>query len=486
MSKLIWKIAQKVTVDYCRLSVVKSQDGFLAQDVVRNLLSQELGVEVILGSQLRQRIHFELQYKQNDGRRFLYVCHDTDGLLPDMRQEAYVTAFSIADVFPLFADKSLLRRQPFVVLEMLYDGFGSRRVSLAEAPTIVSNMSQLIEVQRKQSADYLRSLVAGLVVDWNKPYEAAHGLSSLMLQCLRAGVLDEVQPSFDRFNQSFQEWIDANYFATLVSSPLLKARSVNKILPHIGSKHGNDEKVALVVVDGFSYWQYTILAQCLERLGFHREEDATLAWLPSITMLSRQAIFRGDMPRQDYRQSPDNEKCLWNGYWLQQGIGSYEIQYIGDADTFCIDANVKRLAVVTVEMDEKMHSSADYHDLCSLTENWCPKIVQKIKAMLDLGFVVYLTSDHGSVLSEGWRPLSQAEKVFLYRDGSRGARHLIYNNAKEQEDFLNTNAAVGLLKHDNWLCMRGSRCFARENTRMITHGGSHWMELVVPLVKITR
>ena len=143
-----------------------------------------------------------------------------------------------------------------------------------------------------------------------------------------------------------------------------------------------------------------------------------------------------------------------------------------------------RLVVVTVEMDEKMHASTDYKDLLSLTENWCPRIAEKIKTMKSAGFTVYLTTDHGSVLSHGWRPLTQVEKVFLYKDGSRGARHLIYKEIDEQQRFYNSNSDLPMLRHDNWLIIRNDRCFANEYKDMITHGGSHFLEVVIPFIII--
>jgi len=62
MSQLINNILRRITTDYCRLSVVKNTDGFLSSDDVRSMLLQH-GVEVIVGSRIAQRIHFELTFK---------------------------------------------------------------------------------------------------------------------------------------------------------------------------------------------------------------------------------------------------------------------------------------------------------------------------------------------------------------------------------------------------------------------------------------
>lgn len=483
-SKLIQKVVQRITVDYCRLSFVRNTDGFLSNVDVCTLLSQECHVEVVKGSQLLLRLHFELEFKARKGERFVYVCDQTDTLLPDMLQEGKVLDFSISDLFPLFADKSLIRKQPLQVLEWLYSETGLRRISLAEEKMMISNLQRRYDEQRNQSASHLRERLHQIDVNWTEPQQTIESVSAVMEDAIRAGVIDEIAGEFDVINQQFQDWIDEHYFATLQSNPLLKPKSVNRILPHLAANYQQQDKVALMVIDGFAYWQFMVLKKYLDQQGIKTDDNAIVSWLPSITMLSRQAVFRGNAPEMDYKQSPESERKLWLNYWQSHGLAQFETQYISDDDEFAINEGVMRLALVTVEMDKKMHAAYDYRDLLSLTENWCPRITERIKTILKGGYVLYLTTDHGSVHSKGWRALTQVEKVFLYKDGSRGRRHLIYNNEEEFQRFVNENRELGMLAHDNWLCMRNDLCIARNKERMITHGGCHYEEVVIPFVKI--
>lgn len=483
-SKLIQQVAKRITVDYCRLTFVRNTDGFLNNVEVCTLLNQECRIEVVRGSQLQLRLHYELEYKSRPEERFVYVCQQTDTLLSDMLKEGKVLDFSISDLFPLFADKSLIRRQPLQVLEWLYDEIGIHRVGLAEGKMMVDNLINRFNNQRNHSVSHLRERLHQIEVNWVNSQKTIEFVSEIMVDAIIAGVVDEMADDFDAINDLFQEWLNEHYFGMLQSNPLLSAKSVNKILPHLAANFQHQDKVALMVVDGFAYWQYVVLKRYLDSLDIKTQDSTIVSWLPSITMLSRQAIFRGNNPEMDYKQSPENERKLWRSYWQSQGVGQYESQYIGDDDEFAINEGVKRLAVVTVEMDKKMHSSYDYRDLLSLTENWCPRIAAKIKTIVEAGYTLYLTTDHGSVLSKGWRALTQVEKVFLYKDGSRGKRHLIYNYIEEYQRFTKENGELGLLAHNNWLCMRNSMCFAKNNERMITHGGSHFEEVVIPFIKI--
>ena len=483
-SKLIQQVAKRIMVDYCRLTFVRNTDGFLNDVEVCTLLNQECHVEVVRASQLQLRLHFELEYKSRPEERFVYVCQQTDTLLPDMLKEGKVLDFSISDLFPLFADKALVRRQPLQVLEWLYAEIGLRRINLAEGKMMVDNLLRRFNENRNHSVSHMRERLNRLEINWADSQKTIESVSEIMVDAIKAGVIEEMDDDIELINNQFQDWLNEHYFAVLQSNPLLGAKSVNRILPHLAANYQHEGKVALLVIDGLAYWQYIVLKRYLDSLGVKTQDSTIVSWLPSITMLSRQAIFRGNTPTMDYKQSPENERKLWRSYWQSQSVSQFETQYISDDDEFAINEGVKRLAVVSVEMDKKMHSSYDYRDLLSLTENWCPRITEKIQTIIAAGYTLYLTTDHGSVLSKGWRALSQVEKVFLYKDGSRGKRHLIYNNEEEYLRFAKENGELGMLAHDHWLCMRSNLCFARNNERMITHGGSHFEEVVIPFVKI--
>ena len=164
MNKLIKKVAQKIAVDYCNLSIVENPDGFLTQDAVCRLLNQECGIQVVSGSNLQLRIHYELHFKDNLQNKFLYICKSRDSILSDMKQSAYVTEFSISDVFPLFADKSLLRKQTYEVLDVLFEQVGTRRVSMPECSIIVNSINQQIEEMKRRSAEFFNEQLSEIKI----------------------------------------------------------------------------------------------------------------------------------------------------------------------------------------------------------------------------------------------------------------------------------------------------------------------------------
>lgn len=484
MDAFIRKIRDKISVDYLRLSIIRNPDGFLYDKAVQNAINQECGIEFVSGSQIQLRMHFELEFKKDSSSRFCYLCKDTSTLLPDMAAEAYKADFSIAVVFPNFADKQLIRQQSFPVLHKLYAKQVYGMVSLAETKRLVDCvLSELSSTKAKSLSDYIGELKA-VKLDWDNLNATIYSISSIVNCAINDGVYDGIEPVIGEINTDFQNWVDRNYFGALHTNPHLKARSVNTILPHIAVKHSIDDKVALVVVDGMSYWQYLTFKKQLEKSGETVSDETTLAWMPTITMLSRQAIFRGSDPVQDYHQNPQNEGKLWKQFWTGKGIPAADVQYFYDGDDLDIDSTTKRIALVSAELDEDMHVLKTNEDLLAVTDNWAKRFTKKIKVLKNAGFSIYITTDHGNVLSHGWRTLTSAEKTHLYADGSKGARHLIYNNLEEMHRFVNDNPETGMLQHGSWLVFRDTKCFSKAQNDMITHGGSHFFEVLIPLAKV--
>lgn len=487
MQRLIRKIAERIAADYTRLSIVSNPDGVLTNPVVQSHLLSECGLNVVVGSQLQLRIHYELIYKSSENDRFVYVCPNTDTLLPDMVQEARTTDFGIGQLFPLFADKNLLRQLSFEELVILSHKLGTRRINMAEGKRMVEDIRNEKNEKLKHSAEHYRQKLQSFALDWRMMDKTVKAINDIIADAALAGVYDQLTEEWTRINESFQSWLDNNYFALQNSNPLLRPACVNSVLTHLADKYGNSDKVALVVVDGLAFWQWRILARYLQRCHVSFNEDYTTAWLPTITMLSRQAIFRGDRPQMDYKQSPEAERRLWHDFWHQIGMSTYELQYLYDNEEFAINEGVSRLAYVTVEMDHKMHASRDMRDLAILTDVWAPRFCEQLKVLKDMGFTIYLTSDHGSTSAMGQRPLTQVEKVFLYKDGSRGKRHLIFNNdhADEQQKLYDSASEhMMLLSRDNWLAVRDFGAFERSGVSLITHGGSSFTEIVVLFVQL--
>ena len=182
----------------------------------------------------------------------------------------------------------------------------------------------------------------------------------------------------------------------------------------------------------------------------------------------------------DYVQSPQSERQLWQNNWSF----ATSPQYYYDSEELHISPNCKRLAFVTVSLDEKMHRSSSYLDLLALTKNWASEFANTIKKIKDKGFTIILTTDHGNVLAKGWRSFTQQERAHLYGKISRGRRHAVFMNDAAVYDFSNSlGYHVRFMHRDNWFSIRDFNSFTTQGKIEITHGGTHFFEMIIPFIK---
>jgi hypothetical protein len=238
------------------------------------------------------------------------------------------------------------------------------------------------------------------------------------------------------------------------------------------------------VVDGMALWQYELLKS---RLPGIKHEEVIYSWLPSITQLSRQAIFRGDTPQTDYRQGPASEEKLWKTYWREKGCHEFEVVYQHEKTDFSNIDSVSKLAIVLKDLDDKMHSSTDYVDLLMLTKNWIErsKINQVVGELISKGFIVFLTTDHGNIQAKGWRGLQGREKLGTNKSGSRSERHIEYSEKWLSDEFMSNNPEMGdsVVMEEQAIYFKTDLSFSNKES-LVTHGGAHLLEVLIPFVEI--
>ena len=136
----------------------------------------------------------------------------------------------------------------------------------------------------------------------------------------------------DALNETFATWLREHY-ASLITLPPIRpamghhlARRLARDMEDSGGK-----RIALIVVDGLSLDQWVTVRQILhwQNSDLIMRESATFAWIPTLTSVSRQAIFFGKSPQffPASINSTDSEEKLWQQFWADNGISRPEIAY---------------------------------------------------------------------------------------------------------------------------------------------------------------
>lgn len=481
--KLIQAIVDKLFVPGGKSLVVAiNRDEKLLSDGMRSAIESECGIKVFSGNSLDLRLLREKRLAEDDECRTLFAASESIDILEDILQECEVVTFQMKSFFQRYpwdrvksmpADKLCwLYEQPRYVY--LVNDDEDRTIEegevTEETPEIKFKISRLSWSFNMEKLDF------------NRPTEWMNRASEILLGVIEQERWGEFQDEVKAVNDRFNDFLKKSYVNIVSSACSPKyPRIVTQILPFINRQ--NLDRVALVVVDGMNYWQAKLLTKSLEsNLGVSAGYDCIYSWLPSVTELSRQAIFRGEVPSAEYVQSPQNEAKLWKEFWGARSVAPFE-QYYQHSGVIREENSVKKLAYVTVDLDEKMHASEDYMYLYDNTRRWVKdeEFLGNIKHLIDRGYKVYITTDHGNIETTGFRRLDSRDK--LGADVSN--RHIIIPDSADKGIFE--------AQYEGHLCQVdalsrtyyavGKEAFCSE-PKCVTHGGTHWLEVLIPFITL--
>ena len=310
----------------------------------------------------------------------------------------------------------------------------------------------------------------------------------------------ELRADVDR---AFLAWVERRY-AGLHNQPPAPPVMVHHLPRFLARRLADDPrcKAALLVVDGLALDQWLVLREALaiQRPGLRFREGAAFAWVPTITSVSRQAIFAGKPPFYfpSSLLTTDREASLWTRFWADRGLTVREAGYargLGDGSPDGIREllsrpKIRAFGLVVDKVDKIMHGmtlgTAGMHNQ---VRQWAEEgfMAGLLDALLDDGFAVFLTSDHGNVEAEGCgRPAEGAiadvrgERARIYPDAALRSR------VKERFPDAVEWPGPGLPEDCLALLAPGRTAFVREGERIVGHGGVSLEEVVVPMVEIER
>ena len=224
-------------------------------------------------------------------------------------------------------------------------------------------------------------------------------------------------------------------------------------------------------------------------------------WVPTLTSVSRQALFAGKLPIYfpSSINTTNNEGSLWRQFWEGAGLSRLDITYsrgLGDGDAATVLENVlnpeqtRVIGLVVDKVDKIIHGmqlgAAGMHNQI---KQWCNNgfLSSLIGYLLDHGYQVWLTSDHGNVECRGkGRP---SEGVIAE---TRGERARVYPTDELRErvagdfTFARKWQPVGLPSGCFPLIAGEYNAFVREGEVIVGHGGASIEEIIVPLVRFER
>ncbi len=326
-----------------------------------------------------------------------------------------------------------------------------------------------------------------------------HGLDAARAEGIKGSVLELQQAADERL----REWVTKHY-ADLPSLPVVKGPVMVHHVPRFLSmrRGAGETKIALLVFDGLAVDQWIQIRECLakqsQKLDF--DESACFAWLPTLTSVSRQALFSGLKPREfsDTIETTAQEPTLWSRFWQDQGLRANEVLYrkgikrtdqLDDLDAALASPAIKVAGIVVDTVDEIVHGAVlGKRGIANQIASWCESrfVERLLTLLLDKGFNVYLTADHGNVEAvgqgrpnQGVAPELRGERVRTYRTEALVAESAASNGNTYRLDI------AGLPANFMPLFAGGRAAFVPQGEQVVVHGGISVEELIVPFVKIS-
>ena len=306
-----------------------------------------------------------------------------------------------------------------------------------------------------------------------------------------------------RVDNVFTTWLYKR-FAGLVNLPPVPPVMLHHIPRFISRQIIEDPKakVALLIVDGLSLDQWLVVRETLssQQFKFRFYEQEIFAWIPSLTSVSRQATFAGKPPIYfpNSIQFTDKEPEVWTQFWTDKGLAPTEVIYakgLGDNNLMnfsetLLHPKIRIAGLVIDKVDKIMHGmelgSAGMHNQ---VRQWAqqPYLTTLLDLLLDQGFSIYLTSDHGNIEADGCGHPSEGviadlrgERVRIFSDAAlRNRVKKYFPDAIEWE-------SIGLPIDYYALIAPHRKAFIQEGKRVVCHGGTSIEELIVPFIKLER
>lgn len=298
------------------------------------------------------------------------------------------------------------------------------------------------------------------------------------------------EKDIETLDKAFILWIDEEYSNLWFRSFRDQPYVIHQVLPHI--KELKASKNVLICFDGMSFEEWWLIERYLREHYINRfQVKGCFAWIPTLTSISRKALFAG--LSNDAEQS--NEEKLFKDFWtdknhLMSDIKLFKHQKLSWTEDYLY---FNQIGIIFNTVDDLAHSdqytgTTKKTLLSNLYENLCQSnFYELIKHFLAHQYRIFITSDHGTIKAKGNKI---EESKYLVENKSK--RALIYPNQVLAENKLShhNESKLWMFKNEKTLgekvalLPRNREMFANETTSLITHGACTLEEVIVPFIEV--
>ncbi|MCF8567888.1 PglZ domain-containing protein [Alicyclobacillus tolerans] len=287
-------------------------------------------------------------------------------------------------------------------------------------------------------------------------------------------------------NEIALRWLQSNY-ALVLRSANPNVLKLTTLVSNLNSQIG-ETPLLFIVIDGMGLQAWNVVQSVWSKhYGIHvTRSTAAFAVLPTITSLSRRAIFEGKVPANftNTKHSARLERKLWVSKFGSDGSYFASDEISGILDAFALGK--RRICVVDVTWDDRSHKIKPPFDSINHAAGfWASqtRVLQVVKQGLDSGYRVILTADHGQVQCQG-----QGRPDYGELTGERSKRVILFKNKALRDSYIDEDSfafdPTGV-SSDCWpLFSTQLNSFDHKGSLSVSHGGLSLEEVLVPVVEV--
>lgn len=499
------KIIQPVIDSDTDILFIIDPDEFTEYPAIKEILSEKYPII--------ERFTNELKLRRNirkKRQRMLIIFFDEKDIPFDLISTFATVDINITDLFPLLNSEALLNI-PYDNYQTVHEEYKKlkerryERLSKWETETFIKaalSSDTLVERKRiselKSRLDKLLNFPIAGIRDWAKIFgEISKFFGELMFISHARNINFDVEEMERKINNTFKLYaMDYEYYQALAydgTSPL-NSNIITRIF------RNGVNKTALICFDCMGFEEWNAIKEFLEsKLRLEFEINYSFSMLPSETKYSSSALFAGLAPKdiKDLKFIKEmhwlNEERLFR-YTLNEGLGRDRTRTYFKR---CLDASeipipyeslrdYDTIGLVFSFIDRFIHNNLMNKSL--LIKNIQmhlekSKVDELIIQLLEQGFRIYLTSDHGSILSTG-------NGINVSKDlvDTKAKRYLLSDRKELLEEYTTEDSVLIQLKNiigeDFVLLLTENSMFASKNEQSLTHGGISIEEVVIPFIEV--
>lgn len=473
------RIVEIMKIKYEKLIMLydyeKTEDVFTYTDILT-----ESGFEVILYDDIDEfRLLFETKIKGTT-KKWAVIVSDEIYIPYDIKECFYPIEMSLKNIFPKLSSEAIMTHlHDLDIISFTYDECYTNISKWDQTEEFINNTvfsQDNILKYCKTVLSNIKTIIDSGNLNYKEWISIAKWKSSVEYFCAKARI--ELDTSF--IELKFKDFIFDGY--ENLSGQISKESPI--ILPKVLDFISGD-KVALIVMDGMSLFDFEVLSRKFDNIKY--EYECIYALVPTTTAISRQSLLSGKYPRQLEKPfSLDREEREFMNAAKELGYSGKQIKYLRGYKLE-ISPLLKFISIIINDIDDMAHGQKQgrigmYNDVGLLADS--NNLQNLIKKLNNKGFKVYLTSDHGNTLCIGVGSLrSSGVEV-----ETKSKRMVVLKDFADENDIIKNNTFLYpgyyLDKSYKYFICNANKSFDNKNEEVMTHGGISIEEVIVPFIKV--